>query len=180
MKYRGVWSRTVFIALALILFIPGAYAATTVVDTELGGSFTGAIDTAGIDFVQGRFLAAGGEEIVLTVQAVSGSTLIPTVTIRDMGGTPVAGFSRSIGWMGIGNLTHTFTIPAAGTYFAEIGGDSGSGGFQAFLSGTPVVNTQVLVSGVITDSVTTNARSGSTRYQPTATATATTSSAITI
>ena len=91
MTIRGAWFATVLITLTLILFTPLAQAGTTVIDTELGGHFTGAIDTAGVDFVQGRFMAAGGEQVTLTVQAVHGSTLIPTVTIRDTVGTPLVG-----------------------------------------------------------------------------------------
>ncbi|MDH3308519.1 MAG: carboxypeptidase regulatory-like domain-containing protein, partial [Acidimicrobiia bacterium] len=145
------------------MFALAAQAATTVVNTELGGTFSGTIDTAGVDFVQGQFTAAGGEQVTLTVQAVLGSTLMPTVTIRDMSGTPLSGASRTIGWMGLGNMTHVFTIPSAGFYVAEIGGTSGSGGFTAFLSGTPVVSgTLVDVSGNITDSATSNPIVGAT------------------
>ncbi len=160
MKNGGVWFRTFPVAIVLLFFTLATDATTTVVDTELGGTFTGTIDSPGTDFVQARFLAAGGEQITLTVQASYGSTLAPTVAIFDLGGTPVAGFSRTIGWMGMGNMTHTFTLPLAGMYYAEIGGSSGSGAFNAQLSGTPVQSTLVLISGVVTDSVTTSPIAG--------------------
>jgi hypothetical protein len=164
MKVRRVWSSAALFALALTLtlFTPVTQAATEVVDTELGGTFTGAIDTPGVDFVQGRFMAAGGEEIRLTAWAVNGSTLTPTAAIFNSGGASVAGFSRSIGWMGFGNVIHMFTIPAAGTYFAEVGGSSGSGNFEAHLTGSPVASNLVLVSGNITDSLTLNPIAGAT------------------
>ncbi len=165
MKMRGLWPRTILITLTIISFALAAQAATTVVDTELGGTFTGTISVAGDDFIQGRFTAAGGEEIKLTVQAARRTSLVPTVTIRDAGGTPlIGGSSRSIAWMGVGNITHVFTLPAAGVYLAEIGGSSGSGAFTAHLSGSPVASTLVTVSGTITDGLTTSALSGATIF----------------
>ncbi|NIM00326.1 MAG: hypothetical protein GTO30_05875 [Acidobacteria bacterium] len=160
MKNGGVWLTKAIGASVLLLFCSVANAQTAVVDTELGGTFSGTIDTAGADFVQGRFLAAGGEAVVLTVQAVPGSTLVPTAVIRDSGGTVVPGLTRVIGWMGMGNLTHVFTLPVAGTYYAEIGADSGSGGFNAHLTGSAVSSTLVTVSGVVTDGLTGNPIAG--------------------
>ncbi len=155
MKNGGVWLTAGLSALVLLLISPMTFS-QTIVDTGLGDRFSGTIDTAGVDLVQGRFLAAGGETVTLTVQAAPGSTLVPTAVIRDSGGMVVPGMTRSISWLGMGNLTHVFTLPAAGTYYAEIGGDSGSGGFNAYLTGSAVVSNLVTVSGIVTDSLTGN------------------------
>ncbi len=165
MKIRGFWVKAILIAVAALSCTLAVQAQVTVVDTELGGSFAGTIVTAGGDVVQGRFYAAGGELVKMTVQAARGSSLVPTATIRDAGGAPVAGTSRSLSWMGVGNVIHAFTVPGAGWYLAEIGGASGSGSFKARLSGTAVQApppTEVAVSGTVTDSATTNPIAGAT------------------
>jgi hypothetical protein len=143
-----------FFAALVISFSFTAQAQTTVVDTELGGTFTGDIAASGSSVVQGRFNAAGGETITLTVQADRGTDLVPGALIRQLNGIPVSGSSRSISWLGVGNVTHVFSVPSAGVYLAEITGLSGSGRFTATLSGTAVAPMLVTVAGNVTDSAT--------------------------
>ncbi len=163
MKRSRVWSGGLFVAIALFLLSNAPLAQTTYMEVSLGDNFEGTIGEAGVDTVEAAFAAAPGETIRLSVQAATGSTLQPTVVIRDhLGAALDSGTTTSLGWLPVGNLIHYFTVPALGMYTAEIGGSSGSGHFYATLSGSPVEipEPETSLSGTVTDSSTTNPLAG--------------------
>jgi hypothetical protein len=153
----------VIVAIALFMLSNAPHAQTTYMEVSLGDSFEGTIGEAGVDTVEASFAAEPGETIRLSIQAATGSTLQPTVVIRDHLGVALdSGTTQSLGWLPVGNLIHYFTVPALGMYTAEIGGSSGNGDFYATLSGSPVEipDPETSLSGTVTDSSTAGAIAG--------------------
>jgi hypothetical protein len=147
------------LALAAISVVSAVQAGTTVVEIELGDSFTGTIGQSGVDTVEAHFSALQGAAVSVTVQADTGSSLRPTGIVRDGGGEPIDGVSSlAIDWLPVGNLLLEFTIPVTGDYVLEIGGSSGSGGFWAGTSATggsgPPDPGMTTLSGTVTDQAT--------------------------
>ncbi len=141
-------------AMALLFFCSLSMAATTVMEVDLGSSFSGEIATAGSDVVQARFNAVEGTGLTISANAVTGSTLRPTIVLRDEGGSVLAiGETLEIEWLPTSNVLLFATVPASGSYTAEIGGTSGSGGFTANLDGVVPSGVQITnLSGRVTDS----------------------------
>jgi hypothetical protein len=144
------------LVVALAVLTLALQAGTTVVDVELGDSFTGTIDTAGVDTVEARLSATEGTSVRVTVRADRGSTLEPTVVVKDSLGTPLGlGTTQHISWLPVGNLIHYFTVPATGSYTIEIGGASGSGDFWASVTGAATGSVELAsLSGTVTSSLT--------------------------
>jgi hypothetical protein len=146
--------RAILLALVPVLCALVIQADTTVIDVQFGDSFTGTIE-AGVDTVQARFFAAEGATVRITVQAAQGSSLQPTVVVRDGSGAALdSGADQEIGWLPVANVLHYVTIPDSGMYFAEIGGSSGSGGFWARILGESSNTSASFLSGTVTDSLT--------------------------
>jgi hypothetical protein len=142
------------LALVPVLCVLVIQADTTVIDVQFGDSFTGTIGEAGVDTVQARFFAAEGASVRITVQAAEGSSLQPTVVVRNSSGAPLeSGADQEIGWLPVANLLHHVAIPGDGMYYAEIGASAGSGDFWARIVGDSSATSASLLSGTVTDSL---------------------------
>ena len=153
MKWSKLWTQVLLLLVALVLVGPALQADTTVVEVQLGDSFTASIATAG-DTVEAQFLAMQGTKVRITVQSHQGASLQPTVAVRDAVGAPVSGMSQTIGWLPVGNLLYYFTAPVTGMYVAEIGGSSGDGQFWAKITGDVPNSLLTSVSGAVHNSLT--------------------------
>ncbi len=150
MRRSNGWSVAVVLAFAVIASAPAAHA-QAIIDVAVDGAFTGTISGVDSD-VQARFFASQGAALQLKVQADPGSTLQPTVVVRNESGTEIAGETQQIRWLPFGNLIHYLTAPADGTYIATIGSAAGSGGFWALLTGNSTAPVQMtMLSGTVTD-----------------------------
>jgi hypothetical protein len=116
---------------------------------------TGTINQAGVDTVLACFSAPQGTSLEITVQAGRGSSLRPTVLLRNAAGEQVAARTRSIGWLPGGTTILYAQIEISGNYCAEYGGSSGSGSFWSRIGGTvPPGSQQTTLSGIVSDSLT--------------------------
>jgi hypothetical protein len=153
MKPSKWWLLLILIALALGGITPATQAATTVQYIKLGDIVVGDI-TAGVDTVGARFNAVQDTLASIKVRPLQGSTLDPTIVLKDGSGTELD-LGSSLKVNNKIAQVQNFKIPASGTYTFEIGGSSGAGSFQANTAGK--VSNKVAIttiSGTVTNDLT--------------------------
>jgi mono/diheme cytochrome c family protein len=144
--------KRLLVATALVWSVTDAGAGTLEQEVKLGDTVTGTIADAAADTVGVRFFAAAGTKVGISVAPDKGTSLKPTVTLRDAAGDAVD-LGKALKVRKKGVSVKNFTIGAPGSYVFDIAATEGSGGFTAKTAGKGVK--KLTLPGAVPDGVVT-------------------------